>query len=202
VETWSEEFGKFNVECVGIPPFPGNSYPRVVGIATLATKEEKKKVPSINYVKGDASVPRGKGSKIIAHVVNDTARKWGGRGFAKHVSKKWPEVYKDFIHWCKEDLYNFDLGNAHLYEHSDNLYVYSMVCQHGYGKSVKPRIRYNALRKSLYQLYDVATDFSASVHMPRIGCGHAGGDWFIVSEIIEEILINKGVKVTIYDLPT
>ncbi len=39
----------------------------------------------------------------------------------------------------------------------------------------------------------------ASVHMPRIGCGLAGGKWEVVEPLIEEHLSAKGVAVTIYD---
>jgi len=38
--------------------------------------------------------------------------------------------------------------------------------------------------------------------MPRIGCGLAGGDWSRVEEIINEVLIEAGVEVYVYDLPS
>ena len=41
----------------------------------------------------------------------------------------------------------------------------------------------------------------ATVHMPRIGCGEAGGDWNIVSEMIDEALCRESIPVTVYDLP-
>ena len=46
-----------------------------------------------------------------------------------------------------------------------------------------------------------ALSTSASVHMPRIGCGQAGGSWNIVSELIEDELCDTGIEVNIYDLP-
>jgi hypothetical protein len=39
------------------------------------------------------------------------------------------------------------------------------------------------------------------VHMPRIGCGLAGGQWEEIEPIIETTLGAKGVAVTVYDLP-
>jgi O-acetyl-ADP-ribose deacetylase (regulator of RNase III) len=42
---------------------------------------------------------------------------------------------------------------------------------------------------------------AASVHMPRIGCGLAGGKWEEVEPIIQRELVVRGVSVTIYDLP-
>jgi hypothetical protein len=40
----------------------------------------------------------------------------------------------------------------------------------------------------------------ASVHMPRIGCGLAGGKWEEIEPIIERTLVAKGMTVVVYDL--
>jgi hypothetical protein len=45
-----------------------------------------------------------------------------------------------------------------------------------------------------------AKENNASVHMPRIGCGLAGGAWDKMEPIIEEALIKEGITVTVYDL--
>jgi len=37
----------------------------------------------------------------------------------------------------------------------------------------------------------------ATVHMPRIGCGLAGGEWSKVEEIINEVMAD--VQVFVYD---
>ncbi len=42
----------------------------------------------------------------------------------------------------------------------------------------------------------------ATVHMPRIGCGLAGGKWEEVEPIVEQQLISHGVNVTVYDFVT
>jgi hypothetical protein len=42
----------------------------------------------------------------------------------------------------------------------------------------------------------------ASVHMPRIGAGLAGGKWDVISQIVEDELTAKGIPVTVYDLPS
>jgi O-acetyl-ADP-ribose deacetylase (regulator of RNase III) len=44
-----------------------------------------------------------------------------------------------------------------------------------------------------------AKELNASVHMPRIGCGLAGGEWSKVEPIIIETLCKNGVEVTVYD---
>ena len=46
-----------------------------------------------------------------------------------------------------------------------------------------------------------AKKLGASVHMPRIGSGLAGGKWEQVEGIIREELTAADVAVTVYDLP-
>ena len=43
---------------------------------------------------------------------------------------------------------------------------------------------------------------TAIEHMPRIGCGLAGGKWEQVGPIVEETLAAAGVNVVVYDLDT
>lgn len=44
-----------------------------------------------------------------------------------------------------------------------------------------------------------AAELGASVHMPRIGCGLAGGKWSRIEPLIERRLAGRGVPVTVYD---
>jgi O-acetyl-ADP-ribose deacetylase (regulator of RNase III) len=191
--------GKVHVECVGIPPFPGRLYPRVAGLAVSSNGQSVPR-PMISYLKGDATQPRGQGFRIIAHIVNDKTPNWGG-GFALVLKKTWPEVQRDFQNWVGSGAGELRLGNIRFTSVNQNLGVVSMISQHGYGPSSLPRVRYNALKECLGKLADLAIGSQASVHMPRIGCGQAGGEWSVVSELIEDTLCKEGVEVTIYDLP-
>lgn len=65
-----------------------------------------------------------------------------------------------------------------------------------------PPIRYNALRKALQRVAEEANRIGASIHMPRIGCGLAGGTWDEVGTIVQQELADKGIAVTVYDFPT
>jgi hypothetical protein len=47
---------------------------------------------------------------------------------------------------------------------------------------------------------DFALTKKATVHMPRIGCGLAGGKWEEVGQIVEQELVDRGVATTVYDL--
>lgn len=196
------DIGKFRelyLECVGIPPYPGRIYPRVVGIARHRNGKETRAL-SIKSIRGDALEPRGNGRKIIAQIVNDKTPNWGA-GFACAVRNKYPLVQKDFREWAVSHPNEFSLGNTHESYISDDLSIVHMITQHGYGESAKPRIRYTALRDCLYQLKAIALANSASVHMPRIGTGYAGGNWGYILELIDEILVRNGVDITIYTIP-
>jgi len=198
-EKWSADMLELDVECVGVAPYPGHVYPRVIGIVRTKKKPDSEPLV-ICYLMGDATEPRGEGQKIIAHIVNDSSKNWG-RGFGRFVAEKWPEVTEDFHQWAEKDKSNLRLGSFHLYSILEGLHIFHMVAQHGYGHSETPRIRYGALAMCLSSLSQEARNLSATVHMPRIGTGYAGGNWSVISELIDETLIKHGVSVTVYDLP-
>jgi len=189
----------FHVESVAIPAYPGHQHPRVAGI--LYRKGDRgERVSKLTFVVGDATKPHGTGQKIVAQVVNDGAARWGGSGFASAIRKHWPAVQLDFLDWAKSDSQRLRLGHAHNTRVDDHIVVFSMIAQHGYGPSRLPRIRYQHLKACLTELRDFALSHHASVHMPRIGCGEAGGNWLIVQDLILECLSDYGIEVTIYDL--
>lgn len=198
-ERWFESTREWKVEAVGIPPYPGRTYPRVVGIVRPVEAIEAPK-QEITYLKGDATAPRGAGLRILAHIVSNRGMVWGA-GFGRAVRKKWPKVQDEFAKWVVGHHDDFQLGNIHISRVDDSLVVAHLVAQHGVGPSRMPRIRYGALEKCLEKLADHALTTGASVHMPRIGTGEAGGSWEIVGEIVEDTLCQRRVDVTVYDLP-
>ncbi len=58
-------------------------------------------------------------------------------------------------------------------------------------------VRYDALDAAPARLAGRALELGASVHMPRIGCGLAGGSR--VEPLVGERLVAQGVAVTVYD---
>jgi hypothetical protein len=197
-EVWHVGLGNLRVECVGLPPYPNQTYPRVMGI--VKPTKHLPENPRLNIIKGDATKPRGTDRRILAFVVNDKTPRWGA-GFALAMRKQWPSVQEDFINWAETHRQEFKLGNIHLSPIGSQLTAAQLICQHGYGDSAKPRLRYNSLAQCLEKLADVAIEQGASVHMPRIGSGQARGHWPMVLEMIEEYLIRRNIEVTIYELP-
>lgn len=202
IEKWSDRLEPARVEAVGIPPYPGGIGPRVVGFLTLPQpNDEDNSRAYIELLFGNALEPRGVGNKLLVHVVNDKTPNWGGGGFASALRRQWPQVQEDFRDWASNQRSALRLGNVRLCKVRDDLTVASIIAQHGYGQSEKPRIRYTALRLGLRSVAKAAEVRNASIHMPRIGTGQAGGSWDIVSDIIQESLVDEGRRVTVYDLP-
>jgi O-acetyl-ADP-ribose deacetylase (regulator of RNase III) len=153
----------------------------------------------IEIVRGDATAPQGAGAKIIAHICNDTGA-WG-RGFVLALSKHWWEPAQSFKQWYRDRKQNdFGLGAVQFVQVEANLWVANMVAQHGI-RTVQgvPPIRYAALEQCLEQVAGKAKELHASAHMPRIGCGLAGGEWGRIEPLIARKLSEQDVPVTVYD---
>ncbi|MGW6054594.1 macro domain-containing protein [Streptomyces sp. NPDC055189] len=153
----------------------------------------------ISYVRGDATAPFGKGVKLIAHVCNDLGG-WG-KGFVLAVSRRWPEPEAAYRRWHRERAKNdFGLGAVQFVEVGSYTWVANMIGQHGMRTGSKGvPVRYEAIDTALGTLADKAVELDASVHMPRIGCGLAGGKWSRIEPLITRRLVERGVAVTVYD---
>ena len=151
----------------------------------------------ITYLKGDATYPQGDGNKIIAHICNDVGG-WGA-GFVLAISARWPlpeQRYREW-HYSKHD--SFKLGSVQFIGVENTLWVANIIGQHGigYGWLGTPPIRYDAVSEALKKIDKFAKHNKASVHMPRIGCGLAGGKWDDIEKLITS---NLEVEVFVYDL--
>ncbi|MFF8191202.1 macro domain-containing protein [Streptomyces bobili] len=153
----------------------------------------------IAYVRGDATVPSVKGVKVIAHVCNDIGG-WG-KGFVLALSRRWPEPEKAYRAWHRERAANdFGLGAVQLVQVEPYVRVANMVGQRGVRTGSKGvPVRYEAIDAALDRLAGEAAALGASVHMPRIGCGLAGGKWSRVEPLVLGRLVERGIAVTVYD---
>jgi O-acetyl-ADP-ribose deacetylase (regulator of RNase III) len=161
----------------------------------------------IHYITGDATDPKVPGHRVIVHVCNDLGG-WGS-GFVLSVSKRWaqPEAqYRQLRHQLElEPDETIPLGTVQIVRVSDDTEVANMVAQRGYRpQGGIPAIRYNFLEECLRDvLRHVKDDLgSASVHMPRIGCGLAGGKWSEVEPIVNRVLAQNNVPTYVYDFDT
>lgn len=152
----------------------------------------------IIYLKGDATTPSGQGNKIIAHICNDIGA-WG-KGFVLAVSKRWSEPEREYKKWYKDGT-KFELGEVQFVQVSEDIYIANIIGQRDIrrGKAGAP-IRYEAVDKCLEKVSEKAMELNATIHMPRIGCGLAGGKWEEIEKLIDKNISSKGIDVYVYDI--
>jgi O-acetyl-ADP-ribose deacetylase (regulator of RNase III) len=171
-------------------------------VAAANVKDVNTGDDGIRYLRGEATAPQGNGPKVIAHVCNDLGG-WG-KGFVVALSRRWPGPESAYRRWHRERARNdFELGAVQLVPvgpAESRLWVANMIGQHGIRTGSKGvPVRYEAIGQALAALAPQALELGASVHMPRIGCGLAGGRWEGVEPLIRHALVAQGVHVTVYD---
>ena len=115
-------------------------------------------------------------------------REIGRSGFWRH--RRW---YSDGA--------GFALGAVRFVQVEPATWVANMIGQHGLlTDSGTPPVRYDAVAQCLDTVAGHASTLHASVHMPRIGTGLAGGDWSAIEPIIVRTLCARDIPTTVYDL--
>ena len=159
----------------------------------------------IHYRSGDATYPCKKtGTRVIAHICND-AGKWGA-GFSGALSGQWKEPEDFYRRQFKYARNRFKLGAVQWVFIDTELAVVNMIAQQGVRGAANPKpIRYEALETCLNKLaegcHGLIGDSSTlekrkvTVHMPRIGCGLAGGSWEHVGPLVDEAFWDLDVYV-------
>lgn len=197
-ENWLPQLGRTQVEFVGVSPYTGQLYPRVM--ALLFVREVTAPKPTLHYLLGDATIPRGMGKRIIAHVVNDKALTWGG-AFGVALRRKWPTAQSEYRAKVLDSRDSLTLGNVWESKLDESLSLVHMVAQRGYGPAPRMRVRYTALKDCLDKLARICDSEAATLHIPRIACGEGGASWPVVEELVLNSLCDRGISVTVYDLP-
>lgn len=162
---------------------------------------------NVKYLIGDATRPEGSGLKIITHCCNNIGA-WGA-GFVVALSKRWGRPEAEYKRWFAEhgnEKFAAMLGATQLVPVMHNVWVANIIGQDGIrpSKDGTPPIRYEALTYGFNIIGKFAVEHperEVSVHMPRIGCGLAGGNWDQIEPLLEECFLARKVAVTVYDLP-
>lgn len=123
---------------------------------------------------------------IIVHQVN--CRGAMGSGVAQQIITKHPVVYGAYRSFFMQDP-KPALGDVQFVPVNDSLHVANVFGQDRYGGGDRCYTDYDALEQGLRTVAQFADDEGLKVYLPyKIGCGLAGGDWKVVSEIIERVL--------------
>lgn len=125
-----------------------------------------------------------------------------GAGVARIVRRAYPLAFAEDLKTGKGDpyklgRYTYSTQKHYCYPEQD-IIVINAYTQRGYSWTTykDPVVDYDAIRTVMTS---IKKDFPRkSISMPRIGAGLAGGDWKIISDIINSVF--KRRKVTVYYL--
>lgn len=122
---------------------------------------------------------------IIVHGCNSQGVM--GSGIAVQIKNKWPrcyEIYRDFCNG-EPDKKNL-LGSVVPYAVPDSeLVIVNAITQLNFGKDGKKYVSYSAVLNAFKMVAESAKFSQLPVHYPLIGAGLGGGDWAVISEIID-----------------
>lgn len=152
----------------------------------------------VKYINGDATQPIGQRNRIIVHVCNDVGG-WG-KGFVMAVSKRWKEPETKYRAWARSKE-AFELGEVQFVQVEPTIWVANLIGQHDVRRGIdgSPPVRYEAIRQGLAKVREFAREIDGSVHMPRIGCGLAGGTWDRIEPAITHELTGMDIETVVYD---
>lgn len=131
-----------------------------------------------------------KNKQIIVHQVN--CRGVMGAGFARYVRKIYPNCYEQYRKMCQNNSPQSLLGTFQEYN-GENDIIINLFSQDRYGR-VGVFTDYEAMERGLKDLRKKYP--KESIIAPyKIGCGLAGGDWEVVSEILKKYHIQTSEQI-------
>jgi len=127
---------------------------------------------------------------IIVHGCN--AQGVMGGGIALQIKNLYPRAfaaYRKHLERCLEDgCYDEKvLGGGVLVDVRNNLHIANMITQNKFGTD-KRQANYEAIAHAFELVAKSSDEHGLPIHYPMIGAGLAGGNWTIISTIINETL--------------
>jgi O-acetyl-ADP-ribose deacetylase (regulator of RNase III) len=136
---------------------------------------------------------------VIVHCVN--CRGVMGSGIAREIKERFPEAYETYRQTYENGVLH--LGSvSYVYFPSDHNVQQKIIAnaagQDWYGAG-KVHVDYDATRTCFLNINEDMKFFRdeygiTTMNFPLFGCGLAGGDWNIVSQIIEEEVSDEWTK--------
>lgn len=111
-----------------------------------------------------------------------------GAGIALQLRQRYPAVYIDYTDfWGKSFKYPSSLLGKVVYTKiNDKLTIASAFTQLNYSYTGDREVSYDAIDNAFRDINRKALEANLIVKFPKIGCGLGGGNWKIVSTIIEQ----------------
>lgn len=167
--------------------------------------------PALRFANGDVTkVTPNEKPIVIPHICNDEG-KWGA-GVSGSIGKAFPEAEKHY-----RSLDRYVLGTVDVIKGGDNLFIANMIAQHSIGSKEsavlfepensplrlhRPPIRYGALSRAMRLVRNFCYADGkpwCTIHAPRFGTALAGGNWETIQGLINEMWLDDGIEVTIYN---
>lgn len=124
------------------------------------------------------------GMKFIVHGCNAQGRM--GSGIALEVKERFPEAYDAYMkHYSSTGLVT---GEIIPFPVREDIILVNGITQEFYGYDGKRYVSYDAIQNVFSKTYELMDAFGSrsTLHFPLIGAGLAGGDWDIISTIIDK----------------
>lgn len=133
-------------------------------------------------------------AKIIVQVTNCRGVVCGDTGLS--IWKRWPDIVPKYQELCSEKRSGL-MGMTQFLKTTESPIIANCFAQNGFGTWQPTDL--DALRAALEVVRDVAASTEAEVAIPyMIGCGHDGGDWAKVSEVIGEVFRNHPSEIELW----
>lgn len=116
-----------------------------------------------------------------------------GSGVARAVRDAYPQAYEDYLQ--EHNSHGLMLGNIVISVQNDGTVLYNALTQQNYGRDKIRYVSYWAIAETFSKLESFGV---GAIALPRIGAGLGGGDWHVISAIIEDCL--KTTRPVVYDL--
>lgn len=135
--------------------------------------------------------------KILIHGCND--RGVMGSGVALIVREKYPKAYKTYFDKYKFQNDYLEGGTIIPVDCGDKIII-NAITQNFYGRDGKRYAKYDWIAHCFYEINILANDIGQEfITMPLIGASLGGGDWNVISAIIQSEC--KDVTPVVYYLP-
>lgn len=118
---------------------------------------------------------------VLAHQVNCRGKM--GAGLAKAIRDRWPRVF--FEYRRKLESRGWRVGDCQCIQVEKDIWVANVAGQDAYGREPRLYTNYDGLRRGLLVAKQKADALGLPLYVPHgIGCGLAGGDWALVSDLL------------------
>lgn len=149
-------------------------------------------------IKGDLVTRAKQGHyDVIVHGCNAFIKM--GSGIAKEIKREFPAAYEADVATKKGDINKLGTySKADISIGLDNLVtVINAYTQYRYGSG--NHADYKAIAKVFRNLKNDFGNKNLRFGIPKIGAGRAGGDWDLISKIIDTELYDENVELVIYE---